>query len=172
MNTPGWLRAALRALFTPIVGAILIFEEWGWQPLQRAMARLARLPLWARLEAWIAALPPWAALLTFFTPMALLFPIKLLALYWIGHGHVLLGASLVVAAKLVGTALVARLFALTQPSLMRLAWFARWYPRWVDWKNGVIARVKASWSWRAASVLGRRARRVLGRGWRQWWARS
>ncbi|QTD44426.1 hypothetical protein [Ottowia testudinis] len=162
------LQRLLRALLVPFIGLALIFEEWGWVPLQRVFARLARLPLWARLEQLITRLPPWAALLTFFTPMVLLFPLKLLALYWIGNGHVLLGAALVLAAKVVGTAIVARLFALTQPSLMRLAWFARWYPRWVAWKNGVIAQLKASWYWRAASVTARRGKRLAARAWRRW----
>lgn len=162
------LQRLLRALLVPFVGLALIFEEWGWQPLQRALARVAQWLALDRLEVWIARLPPWAALLAFGTPVVLLFPVKLLALYWLGHGHVLLGAALVIGAKLVGTAIVARLFALTQPTLMQLAWFARWYPRWVRWKEGVIAQVRASWYWRAASVVVRRGRRAVLRAWQRW----
>ena len=162
------LRRLPRALLVPLVGLALIFEEWGWQPLQRALGQLARLAVWARLEACIARLPPWAALMTLGTPMLLLFPLKLLALYWIGHGHVAVGAGVVLVAKVVGTAIVARLFALTQPALMRLRWFATWYPRWVSWKNGIIAQVHASWYGRAASVVLRRTRRGVGRVWRRW----
>ena len=75
------LRRFFRALLVPLFGALLLFEEWGWHPLQQLLGRLARLPLWARLEAWIGRLPPWAALLTFGTPVVLLFPLKLLALF-------------------------------------------------------------------------------------------
>jgi hypothetical protein len=149
----------------PLLALILIFEEWGWEPLARMVARLARLPLWARLEALIVRLPPYAALAVFFVPMLLLFPIKLLALYWISRGHAVLGLLVVVAAKLLGTAAVARLFALTQPALMRLAWFARLYSQWVLWKNALIARVKQTPVWRAsaATVRGLRiwVRRLL-----------
>lgn len=162
------LRSVLRALLAPLVGAVLIFEEWGWQPLQRLLGRLARMPLWARLEALIARLPPWAALLAFLTPTAVLLPAKLLALYWIAHGHQLAGVALVIAAKLLGTAFVARLFMLTKPALMQFGWFATWYPRWVVWKDGIIAQVKASWYWRAPSALGRRGWRLMKRLWRGW----
>ena len=150
------LRSLLTTLFNvtagPLLALVLIFEEWGWEPLQRLAARLARLPLWARLEALIVRLPPYAALAVFFVPMLLLLPIKLLALYWISRGHAVLGLLVVLAAKLLGTAAVARLFALTQPALMRLAWFARLYSQWVLWKNALIARVKQSPIWLASAA--------------------
>jgi hypothetical protein len=146
------LRRLLTALFNitigPVLALVLIFEEWGWEPLARLVARLARLPLWARIEALIVRLPPYAALAVFFVPMLLLLPVKLLALYWISRGHAVLGIAVVLAAKLLGTAAVARLFALTQPALMQLAWFARWYGMWKRWKDALIAHAKGSAIWR------------------------
>ncbi len=147
------LKRLLRALFHltvgPLLALVLIFEEWGWEPLQRLIGRLARLPLWARMEALIRGLPPYAALLAFCVPTLLLFPVKLLALYWIGKGHAVLGLVVVLVAKMLGTAAVARLFALTHPALMRLPWFARLYGRWKPWKDSLIAQMKASTAWRA-----------------------
>ena len=78
------------------------------------------------------------------------------ALWLIGRGHALLGLALIVAAKLAGTALLARLFQLTQPALMRLAWFAALYTRWTAWKEALFARVRASWAWRVGRVVKRR----------------
>jgi hypothetical protein len=158
------LRRILATLFNftigPVLALVLIFEEWGWEPLSRLMARLARLPLWARMEALIVRLPPYAALAVFFVPMLLLLPVKLLALYWISRGHAVLGILVVLSAKMLGTAAVARLFALTQPALMRLAWFANVYGRWKQWKDALIARVKDTAVWRAsaASMHALRAR--------------
>lgn len=153
-----FLKAAFNATVGTLLALVLIFEEWGWEPLARLLARLARLPLWARLERRIASLPPWAALLTFFAPMLALFPVKLLALFWISRGHALVGLLLILAAKLAGTAIVARLFALTLPALMQLAWFARLYPRWKHWKDTIIAHVKAQPLWLAGQRLVRRLR--------------
>lgn len=157
----------LRSLFNislgPALALVLIFEEWGWEPLQRVMARLARLPLWRRVELQISRLPPYGALLVFCVPAVLLFPIKLLALYWIGNGHTVLGLALVLAAKMLGTAAVAWLFALTHPTLMRLAWFAKLYGRWKPWKDTLIARVKATPPWRAMQAAVGHMRAVLRR---------
>lgn len=144
-----FLRRLLRHAFTALVALLLLFEEWGWEPLAALLGRLARLPLWAWVERHIAALPPWAAVATFALPALALLPVKLAALFLIGKGRALMGLGVLIAAKLLGTALLARLFTLTQPALMKLTWFARWYPRWKGWKDGVIAQVRASRMWLA-----------------------
>lgn len=152
----------LRWLLAPLqwsLALLILFEEWGWEPLQRQLARLGRLPGLRWVEARVRALPPWAALCAFGLPTLLLLPIKLLALRTIGNGHVLLGAAVVIAAKVVGTAIVARLFSLTQPALMQLGWFAAFYRRWMAWKNALLARLRSSAPWRWARVLRRRAAR-------------
>ena len=146
------LSTLFNATVAPILALLLIFEEWGWEPLSRLLARLARLPLWARLEALITRLPPYAALVAFLIPMLLLLPVKLMALYWISRGHALPGLAVVLAAKMLGTAAVARLFALTQPALMRMAWFAKLYGHWKPWKDALIFKVKASSAWRAMAA--------------------
>ena len=151
------LKRFLRQLFLAIVALVLIFEEWGWEPLARALARLGRLPVFAWVERRIRALPPYAALAAFFVPALALLPVKLLALFFIGRGHAMAGLVVLLAAKVAGTAILARLFTLTQPALMRLAWFARWYPRWKRWKDALIAQVKASAAWQAARQAKHRA---------------
>lgn len=162
-----WIKKLLHTIAAIILVPLLLFEEWGWEPLLRLAQQLARLPLWARLEAWIQRLPPWAALALFAAPALMLLPIKLLLLLLIGHGHVLLGMSALLAAKVLGTAVVARLFQLLQPTLMRLAWFARWYPRWVQWKDGVLGAIRNSRPWRIVRVFNRAAWRMLQQL-RQW----
>lgn len=153
-----FLTAVFNATLAPVLALLLIFEEWGWEPLARLMNRLARLPLWAHMEAWIARLPPYAALVVFTVPMLLLFPVKLLALYAISQGHALLGLVVVLAAKVLGTAGVARLFTLTQPALMRLVWFARLYGRWKPWKDELMQRFKATAAWRTVAGMVRTVR--------------
>ena len=160
-------RLLRKVLLAPVV-LVLLFEEWGWAPLAALFARLARLPLWAWLERKIVGLPPYAAMLVFGVPMLALLPVKLLALYLFGHGQTKLGLTLLVGAKLLGTAVMARLFQLTQPALMRLAWFAHLYPRWNAWKDGWSDQVHRSAPWTAArefSTGGRaraKARRAQG----------
>ena len=71
----------LRAIAAALLVPFLLFEEWGWAPLAAMVARLGRLPLWARLEDRVRNLPPWAALLAFFVPVLMLLPVKILALF-------------------------------------------------------------------------------------------
>lgn len=149
------------------VALLLLFEEWGWEPLARLFGKLRALPLWAAIERRVQALPPYAALVVFCVPAVALFPIKLVALYFIGKGQAALGLTLIVAAKIAGTALVARIFQLTQPTLMQLAWFARWYGRWKRWKDSLIAWVTLSQGWRRFRVMRRRMRRRAAAIWRK-----
>ena len=148
----------LRYLLTAVVAIILLFEEWGWEQLSALVGRLARLPFFAWLERQIRSLPPWGAVAVFAVPALALLPIKLLALYLIGMGFPVMGLLVLLAAKVVGTALLARLFSLTQPALMQLAWFARWYPRWKRWKDALIAQVRASALWQTGAHWKARTR--------------
>ena len=156
-----WLRRGFEAL----LALVILFEEWGWEPLHRAMVWLGRWPALAWLERRIAALPPYAALAFFLFPTLLLLPVKLLALWLIGQGRAGLGLLVIVVAKVAGTALIARLFQLTQPALMQLPWFTHWYGRWTAWKEALLARVRASWAWRVGRVVKRRVAQRLAR-WR------
>lgn len=158
------LARPLRWLFQWLLALIVLFEEWGWEPLARLMAQLAQLPLIGWLERRIARLPPALALGVFLAPGLMLLPVKLAALALVSNGHVFTGISVIVLAKLIGTALVARIFQLTQPALMQLAWFARVHGRWTVWKAMAVARVRASRGWR----IGRWIRRGVLRRVQRW----
>jgi hypothetical protein len=163
-----WPLRLLKAVFSGLLALLILFEEWGWEPLQRALAWVGQLPGLRWLERRIAALPPYAALALFLVPTLALLPVKLLALWAIGQGKLALGTLVILGAKLAGTAVVARLFTLTQPALMQLPWFARGFTRWTDWKNHLLARVRASWPWRVSRVVKHQIHRrwqQLKRGW-------
>ncbi len=147
-----------------IVALYVLFFEWGWEPLARALGVLARLPVVRWIEARIAALPPYAALAVFGVPTAALLPVKLLALALVARGHAVLGVAVIVAAKVIGTAIVARLFMLTQPALMHLPWFARAFGRWMVFKAVIVERARASLPWRLGRGLKAVTRRRIS-GW-------
>jgi len=157
----------LKGLLGGVLALLILFEEWGWGPLHRVMAWVGQLPGLRWLEARITQLPPYGALAIFALPTLLLLPVKLLALWLMGHHHVLLGTLVILTAKVAGTAVVARLFTLTHATLMQLAWFARLYHRWVRWKDHLLQRVRASRPWRWARVVKRHIRRALHALWRR-----
>ena len=159
-----FLLQVLRRIVEGVLALVILFEEWGWEPLQALMARFGRWPVFRQVEALIVRLPPGPALVLLLVPSLLLLPVKLSALWMIHQGWRLGGLAIIVVAKLGGTALMARLFALTRPALMRLPWFARGYERWTVWKEAVLARVRASPVWRAARAMRERLRLR----WRRW----
>lgn len=159
-----WLVQAARSIFGTALALLILFEEWGWLPLQALLARLARWPPLRTAEARIRRLPPWPALALFALPTLALLPVKLAALALIARGQPLAGLAVILVAKLLGTAVVARLYLLTQPALLQLAWFARLHHWWLPWKAALLARVRRSWAWRRGRVL----RRALRRRWTRW----
>ena len=160
------LLAPLRWVFRVVLALLILFEEWGWEPLRRAFALFARLPVIRQIEVVLRKLPPRAAFVVLLLPSLLILPIKLLALWLVAEGRVTRGVAVIIAAKLFGTALLAWLFQLIQPALMQLAWFARLHARWTAWKADLLAWVRASAVWRAARAVKLRLVRRL-RGWRR-----
>ena len=159
-------RPILRGILQMLLALIIVFEEWGWQPLADLLGRLAKWRPWAAVETAIARLPPYAALVVFVLPSAFLLPLKFLAVFLVARGQIVMAGLLFLAAKVVATALIARLFLLTQPSLMQIGWFARGYDIVMPWKDALVERVHNSWIWRAARVFKERVRRAVMR---QWW---
>jgi hypothetical protein len=162
------LKTILRTILQIALALLILLEEWGWRPLADLLGRLARWRPWTRLENAIAQLPPYAALFVFVVPSALLLPLKFLALFLIAKGQLVLAALLFAGAKVVATALVARLFMLTQPALMQIGWFAWAYDTVMPWKEALVERVRASWVWRAGRVWKERAKRIATAYWRRW----
>ncbi len=158
MNPFKWLWRAVRGLMLALAAVVLFLEEWGWRPLTAWAARLAKWPPIARLEARIVGVQSRWALVLFLVPAVLLIPVKLLALWLIHAGSTVLGLSVIVAAKVLGTALVGRLFILTEPQLMQIAWFARAIGWWRATKARVKAAIAESAWWRSARVVVRRWR--------------
>ena len=142
----GWLRLLKKSLAAPFVvvaAIIILFEDWLWDDLARLAAALGRLPILRTIERFIAGLPP-SALLSFATPALLLIPLKLTALFFLSHGHAELGLLVIVLAKFAGTALVARIFTLTQPQLLRIGWFAWTYERFTTFKKRIYSIIKST----------------------------
>jgi hypothetical protein len=163
-----------RHLLTPLVysaALLLLCEEWLWSVGGHALRGLSRWPPLAALERWIGALPPYVALVVFVLPALLLLPVKLLALMAIANGHTLTGLLVILLAKVGGAAAVARLYALTRPTLLSLPWFAHRHGQFMTLKDRWIARLLATPAWRRTGALAaalRRRRRRWSQAMRLW----
>ena len=183
------VRRFCKKILTPpmiVIAALFMFvEEWLWDKLTAFMAWIARAPVLRWLETKLAALPPYPAMAVFLLPGLLLLPVNLFAIYLAANGHALLGTSILISAKLLGTAILARLFTVCRPTLLTVGWFRRLY-EWlgrlklrlynsapwlavVRWKNALtdrVARLTHRWRgghlrrrWRAVFQLLRRKSR-------------
>ena len=165
---PNRVWSRLLAPLRLVLALLILFEEWGWEPLKALMARLARLPVLRQIDAAIRRLPPYGALVLFFLPGLLLLPVKLAAVWLVAHGQRLLGLGIILLSNLAVTAVVAHLFEQTRPALMQLGWFARLYERWSAWKAGLLDWVRDSTTWQLAMAwkasLRRWAQRLFGTG--------
>jgi len=169
------MRAILKRVLTPplvlIAAALILLEETLIKWVQRLMARLAALPLVASLEERVRRLPPYLAMILFLLPGAVLFPVKLGALWLLANGHEIWGAVLFAAGKILGTAIGARIYLILRPTLVTLNWFAK-AEAWVfAWRDRIFGYVKAMPAWQraaagvAAAKAWMRAQLARRRGW-------
>ena len=90
-------------------------------------------------------------------------PVKLAAVWLMNGGHMAAGVGVLLAAKVVGTAIGGRLFVLTERQLMSFPRFARA----IRWGRRVRSRLKQflhrSAAWQAAQHASARVRAWVGR---------
>lgn len=118
---------------------VFLIEEAIWDWTAALMAKLGAIRFIHAVETRIAALPPRRALFAFLLPSVTLIPAKLIGLHAIAAGHWLIGSGVFLLAKLLGMALFSRIFNLTRPALMQLAWFARLYATVMHYRNRIHA---------------------------------
>lgn len=158
-------RGPLITALNIVAALIVLFEEWGWRPLSQLIARLAKYAPIAALERWIAGLPPYPALLVIALPTTLLLPLKFVAVWLLANGYFATATALFFAAKIGSTALIARVFILSKPALMRIPWFAHAYDWFVPWKDALFAQIRSSWVWRYGRMLKTRIRLKTHQAW-------
>ena len=161
------LRQIRKYLLLPLLYSLaiaLLLEEWLWNTSKRLLARLPLLAVIARLEEWIRGFSPYAALMVFALPSLLLIPVKILAALSIVHGHAALGLTIIVVAKIAGTALVARLYSLTQRALLSLPWFKRCHDKLLAIKDRLIAQLRATAAWQRLTLVITSIRHTLSVG--------
>ena len=86
------------------------------------------------LHRGLARLGPYQALLILAIPLAIVEPLKLVALLVIGDGHFIAGVLVMICAYAGSLFITERLFVALKPKLLNLPWFA------VSWRLFVAVR--------------------------------
>jgi hypothetical protein len=103
----------------------LAFEEWIWNHASALLRRIGRLLPLRWLEAWVLRRSPLQALALYVLPVLVVLPLKGVALGAIAHDHVTLGLAILFLDKVIGTAVLARLWQLTEPAITTYRWIRR-----------------------------------------------
>jgi hypothetical protein len=81
------------------------------------------------LRVWIASLRPYPTLALFTLPLVILEPVKPVAAYLVGTGHVATGTIVLIVGEILKLVLIERLFSVCRDKLMSIPAFA-----WTYWK--------------------------------------
>ncbi|MDD2724240.1 MAG: hypothetical protein PHH59_09505 [Methylovulum sp.] len=136
----------MKKLLLSLLAIILIIEEWLWELLSAFGHRLI---VWLRLskfERWLGQTSPGLALAAMMIPLLIVTPMNLAALWMLANGLILQGIALEVVAKLLGTLLISRVFALTKNQLLTftvIAWTYGTITGWLIWAHAKITETAA-----------------------------
>src|SRR5947209_6733938 len=98
--------------------------------------------IFGSLRVWIVSLRPYPTLVLFAVPLIVLEPIKPVAAYLAGTGHITTGVIVLVVGELLKLVLVERLFSVSRDKLMSIpafAWTYGTYGQAKDWMESFEA---------------------------------
>jgi len=124
-----------------LLAIFLIIEEWLWDLLTTLGRSLSQWLNLQQFEQWLSQTTATMALVAFSIPILIVTPINLAAFGLLAKGLILQGILMEVLAKLLGTLLVARVFALTKPQLLTFTFLRITYTtvtRWLQWAHAKV----------------------------------
>ena len=121
------------------LAVIFLFESWLWDTTGRAVAWLIRtLPLERIAIAFhskMDTLTPVQTLGIFVIPLAILFPLKFVALYMLTQGSIFSGIATIIFAKLAGFGVTSFLFTVCKPKILQVRWVKWTYEHCLVWRH-------------------------------------
>jgi len=143
----------MNKLLLTLLAIFLIIEEWLWDFLNALGHVLAKLLFLQEFERWLSRTSPLVALVAVSIPLLIVTPINLAAFFLLAHGLILQGILLEIVAKLLGTLLVARIFALTKPQLLTFKIIALIYSTVTGWLRWAHEKIAGTTLYRAAKAF-------------------
>jgi len=103
------------------------------------------------LRRSIRRLGPYPSLILVAVPVAIVEPLKLVAVYIAGSGHWMIGSIVMVCGYALSLLVVERLFKIVKPKLLTLPWFAAIWKWFVALRDNALCWMRTKW------MLGRKA---------------
>ena len=98
------------------------------------------------IQRFLKGLGPYQSLSILSVPLAIVEPLKLVALFVIGGGHFIAGVLVMICAYAGSLFITERLFVVLKPKLLTLPWFAfawRWF---VTVRDKLISWLRRTWT--------------------------
>jgi hypothetical protein len=134
-------RRTMKKLLLSLLAIFLIIEEWLWDLLTAFGHKLVQWLNFEQFEQWLRQTTAPMALIAFSIPILIVAPVNVVAFVLIAKGLILQGILTEVFAKLLGTLLVARVFALTKPQLLTFTFLMIIYTTitgWLHWAHDKV----------------------------------
>ena len=172
--TPSRRSLADRLLSLPVglVVSLYLVIDGVVLPIFKPLSHwLERLSLVRWIEHGVAALPPYAVLLMLAVPFVVAEPAKLVALYWMATGRFSLGLATLIAAYVLSLLVMERIYHAGRDKLLTIRWFAVGLGWTLRLRDSVVAWLRDTEVWQAATLAGKRIREALQphlAKWRSW----
>ena len=145
----------MKKFLLSFLAIFLIIEEWLWNLLSAFGHKLVRLLNLEQFEQWLRQTTAPMALVAITIPILIIAPINLAAFKLLVNGLILQSILMEVLAKLLGTLLVARVFALTKPQLLTFAFLNIIYTTitlWLQWAHNKVTET-TFYRWMKSKLL-------------------
>lgn len=145
----------MKKILLSLLAIFLLIEEWLWDSLTAFGRSLSQCLHLEQFEQWLSRTTAAMALVAFIIPLLIVTPINLIAFKLLANGLILQSLLMEVLAKLLGTLLVARVFALAKPQLLTFTFLRITYTtitRWLQWAHQKIAET-ALYRWAKRSKI-------------------
>jgi hypothetical protein len=143
----------MKKFLLSFLAIFLIIEEWLWDLLTAFGHSLSQWLNLEQFEQWLSQTSATMALVAFSIPILVVTPINLMAFGLMVNGLILQGILMEVLAKLLGTLLVARVFALTKPQLLTFAFLMIIYSTIIGWLHWAHEKITETTVYRWAKQL-------------------
>jgi hypothetical protein len=149
MKKPSLFKRAARLVLIIPAAIWLFFEDWVWDNIVALMHIVGRLKIINRFERFLARQNQYLLLTLFTLPFLMVIPAKVYGLYLIADGKVIRGITIFLIAEVLITALVTRLFIISNNKLLQIKAFAAFYYWFKDKKEWLYSEVRKLPAWQA-----------------------
>lgn len=141
-------RRFFMSILVALVALVMVIEDVLWFALDWVRRQVAWIPFMAFVDRWIAKAGPYGMLAMLCFPALIIIPAKMFGLWLVATHHLFRGVAVILAAKLVGMAILVHLYAAGRERLLSIGWFRWLHEHVLALKSWAYESVRAAPVWR------------------------